>query len=241
MQKHSYSTYRHMRSQVWRGSFEKDSSVTRGRHVGSHDKVIHSFTFENEELAEIWFKELSSELSSALRSLLRSLLSNGQLPASAIIQWQAGVHLLTSFFFFPQGSIQWAGREDSGDDCLRFWPFLETRRHWSCENTHEQRGLQPVFTGVERPAEGREGGGLSVTGVRVTWYQAGLPWANFYLLLYLSAVTEWAVGRCLFVPEVRAHCREADCGGSGGQKPEEDGCGRTIGWVAEENSRFRWG
>lgn len=94
MQKHSYSTHRHMRSQVWRGSFEKDSSVTRGRHVGSHDKVIHSFTFENEELAEIWFKELSSELSSALRSLL----SNGQLPASAIIQWQAGVHLLTSFF-----------------------------------------------------------------------------------------------------------------------------------------------
>lgn len=32
----------------------------------------------------------------------------------------------------------------------------------------------------------------------------------------------------MFVSEVCADCREADGGDSGGQKPEENGCGGTI-------------
>ncbi len=71
------------------------------------------------------------------------------------------VSWLMSLMCILWGTVHWAGREDAGDDCVRLWPFLKTRCHWSCEDTDEQRGLQPVSAGVEGSAEGREGGGGS--------------------------------------------------------------------------------
>lgn len=69
------------------------------------------------------------------------------------------VFVSSTFDVHSVGTIHRAGREDSCDDHLRLWPVLETRRHWSCEDTDEQCGLQPVSAGVEGSAEGGEGGG----------------------------------------------------------------------------------
>lgn len=69
-----------------------------------------------------------------------------------------------------KGGVHWARGEDAGDDRVRLWPFLKTRRHRGCEDPHEQRGLQPVTAGVEGSAKGREGGGVrGLGGVERSW------------------------------------------------------------------------
>ncbi len=43
--------------------------------------------------------------------------------------------------------------------------------------------------------------------------------------------TAWAVRRYLLVSALRTDCWKADCCRPRGQKPEENGCGRSLGWV----------
>lgn len=84
-----------------------------------------------------------------------------------IIVFKSPQHSFVMFFLavhVVKGGVHWAGGKDAGDDRVRLWPLLKTRRHWGCEDPHEQRGLQPVAAGVEGSAEGWEGGGVRGLG-----------------------------------------------------------------------------
>lgn len=48
------------------------------------------------------------------------------------------------------------------------------------------------------------------------------------LLYVVFFTTARKAGRCLYFPSLRPHGREADGQHHGSQKPEEDGCGRTV-------------
>ncbi len=69
-----------------------------------------------------------------------------------------------------------------------------------------------------------------ISGWRVTamcWFQDE-EWNNTRLCVDSTA---WAVRRYLLVSALRTDCWKADCCRPRGQKPEENGCGRSLGWV----------